>query len=550
MAYFNIGEFVIGRRCTHGVVRSDMLCIVRQSQRWSTQMSVEIVGGNRYYSNRKYSVRREEFDACSLDEYLKEYPNAKIDYSKDGLGHIREEDIDYHMNMHKTYDITAEEKESLVTEMMNYLKLCRYDDVTKNAAEKIIDEWVKNKGWIISLFKNHPNYNGRYQIVFDEDYQRKFDMHAVRNFSRWISINKEMVLEGNEVKITAFSLQEAAKHYQKCKDALSYFKDIAADLKTTDIKINGKNKTEFEDEYKYFKNIIDKYRMLSNQEKIYIDYGRAYDIKAYKIYRRLANLSDNLDEFKSSFISKENADKINKMFDVNAVAGQKLSRVINKIMTYTGLCNHSDYNKSFTAYADAVNPLKVTRHTILSVHPIDFLTMSNGNSWTSCHSVINRGQYHSGTMSYMLDRSSFVYYTVDKSFSGEDYHNQQKLVRCMFHMSNDKIVQGRVYPQATDVCEETYLEIRNIVRRVLASCLDISDDWTIKKGCSACDAETNSLGTHYKDYLYNSNCNISKIKRNDKFVSSKKIVIGRNPICLKCGEHHSRTSTMYCGYCR
>lgn len=62
--------------------------------------------------------------------------------------------------------------------------------------------------------------------------------------------------------------------------------------------------------------------------------------------------------------------------DIHAHKGQKMSRVVNKLLTYVGYNKLPDYNREFAKYADALNPLQITRHTVLSVNPLDYLTMS------------------------------------------------------------------------------------------------------------------------------------------------------------------------------
>ena len=146
--------------------------------------------------------------------------------------------------------------------------------------------------------------------------------------------------------------------------------------------------------------------------------------------------------YTSQYIDSELADELNKICpEVHAHDGQKTSRVINKLLAYIGVGKHPEYNREFAKYADALNPLKITRHTILSVNPLDYLTMSFGNSWASCHTIDKQnkrnmpnsyqGMYSSGTISYMLDSPSMVFYTVDASYDGNDFWHEPKINRQM-----------------------------------------------------------------------------------------------------------------------
>lgn len=84
---------------------------------------------------------------------------------------------------------------------------------------------------------------------------------------------------------------------------------------------------------------------------------------------------------------------------VTCSVGQKNSRIINAICKRYGLDKHPAYNARFAKLADALNPIQIKRTALLSVHPADFLEMSNRkNSWSSCH-CLNDGEYHAGTLS-------------------------------------------------------------------------------------------------------------------------------------------------------
>ena len=134
-------------------------------------------------------------------------------------------------------------------------------------------------------------------------------------------------------------------------------------------------------------------------------------------------------------LTSEQAEEINKVFPfAYAHTGQKANRVVNKIMKYLGYDKHPDYNKEYAKYADSMSPMTIKRHTILSLNPIDYLKMSFGNSWASCHTIDQKnkrdmpnsyqGAYCSGTISYMLDGTSMVFYTVDASYEGDEFYDE------------------------------------------------------------------------------------------------------------------------------
>jgi hypothetical protein len=254
-------------------------------------------------------------------------------------------------------------------------------------------------------------------------------------------------------------------------------------------------------------------------------------------------------------ISDELAQRIDKVLpQIHPHAGQKMSRVVNKICTYLNYSKHPDYNKEFAKFADGLNPLTIKRHTILSINPLDYLTMSFGNSWASCHTIDkeNRrgmpnsysGQYSSGTISYMLDGSSMVFYTVDTKYDSDDYWTQPKINRQMFHYGEDKLVQGRLYPQSNDDNDDGgYAQYRNIVQEIISIIFDFPNLWVLQKGCCASNKFIYSYGTHYRDYSHFDNCSLSKIKDKN---NDKCFIVGATPICIECGSRHEIEDNINC----
>lgn len=255
--------------------------------------------------------------------------------------------------------------------------------------------------------------------------------------------------------------------------------------------------------------------------------------------------------------------------DLRITEGQKTSKAVNKILTSLGVpekmgtyvdrrgVKKSYYEKAYADYSDAINPLKIIRHTVISCHPVDYLLMSNGNSWSSCHTINKNdrdsgysGMRCSGTLSYMLDRSSMVFYHVDASYSGDCLELEPKIIRQMFHYENGVLIQGRLYPQCNDGKNSLYKPTRAIMQKVLADCLELPNLWRKKGGTDICCKFVSSTGTHYPDWEYQSECNVSRIMDMIPEDDQRKVHIGHKPICLECGKEYSAQDYLYCGHCR
>lgn len=352
------------------------------------------------------------------------------------------------------------------------------------AIRKILDEWNTVKSPLLNAFALHPNYiPEQFCIAFDQDYERVINTHASNYFSGFLN---------------------------GCMER--YVDDIPEEIKSRR-------------EYSY--------QWLPDD-----------------LYAFLTSLS----RYAFRTISEDTCELLNRIIpEIHPHAGEKTSRVINRICTYLGYNKHPDYNKEFAKYADSLSPMIIKRHTILSLNPLDYLTMSFGNSWASCHTIDKHnkrgmpnnyeGVYSSGTISYMLDPSSFIFYTVDASYDGTEYWNQPKINRQMFHFGEHKLVQGRLYPQDNDSNTNEYTTYRQIVQQVIAQCFNMPNLWTVSKGTDNASRYIISRGTHYKDYTNYDNCTLS---RNKEYPNENNFLVGAAPICIECGYTHSTEDCINC----
>lgn len=307
-----------------------------------------------------------------------------------------------------------------------------------------------------------------------------------------------------------------------------------------------------------------------NEEKCYVAFdqnvkGQTDDKKIYQfldwvmdITYRTNGLSE-LRYYKEQLLDSEMAEMIKQSYpDIKGIAaGQKTSRAVNKICKLLGVDKRSNYEREYAKYSDAINPLDQVRHTILSVNPVDYLLSSNGNSWSSCHTLDKHnpngfsGCHCSGTMSYLLDGTTMVYYQVDKEYDGNDLEFEPKIIRQLFHYKDGVLVQGRLYPQCNDGQNSLYTPIRAQLQKIIADCLVAPNLWRKKGGASACSSVINSKGTHYRDYECQNECSVSRIVKMipKGRVDNRKMTVGHDIYCTKCGDWHHNESILLCGDC-
>ena len=379
--------------------------------------------------------------------------------------------------------LSTSERNYLLNSMQELL--VEYDyEYTTSALEDIIDEWARQKAGLIEAFKKHPNYlEGKFMIAFDADYERRIDANASWTFKHWLLNRAVIACEG-----------------------------------------------KFPPEV---------------QEKV--EYGNYLPQDIFDFFYYLANYAQRT-------VSESTATYLNNLFPTLRVhVGQKTSRVVNKICQYLGFDKVDGYNREFAKYADSLSPMVIKRHTILSINPLDYLTMSFGNSWASCHTIDKgnkrdmpnnySGCYSSGTISYMLDQVSMVFYTVDASYDGDEYWNEPKINRQMFHYGNDKLIQARLYPQDNDGDDTAYVPYRNIVQNIIATIFEFPNLWVLKKGTEEMSRCITHCGTNYPDYYYFSSCSVSRIKGTE---NEEKIMVGSKPICIECGDRHRTEDNINC----
>ena len=554
---FVLGDIIKGKKCNGcSITNSHSLLLVTRVNR--SEMTVVILQHNVGYIGQDFEVDNlsSKFERTTIEEFEREHPGyykmekARLDELLAQYPKVEETEEEKIAN---PYVLSDEMRRELLEEMRTLLVKYHYHP-TDEGLNRILDEWCKNKADLIRLFEKHPNYNGKFQIVFDCDFDRSIDRDAIDNFKRWLKSDKVRSVFINEVKLGVYSYRELRSICSRLYDLYSTFERNDS-IRT----INGKTYEEYFKEYLHFRNLKSRYE---DSRNIYCTSYHAYDRDSYNKYEKLDKISAILSYSSlNQLIDDTIKDYCRDYFpDAKIRKGQKTSRAINKLLCMLGFDKLPDYNKEFAKFADAINPLKIKRHTVISIHPIDYYTMSFGNSWSSCHTIDKRndrridgdhsyrGCNSSGTESYMLDRTSCVFYTVKAEYEGNNLELEDKINRCMFHYYDNRLLQGRVYPQSNDRGgNNLYKDIREIAQKVFADMLDVPNYWTNKSGTDICYEVTDSYGTHFKDYTNYESCNVSTLK--DDRTDHKFIIIGNDPICPSCGCIHSRTDNIECNEC-
>ena len=377
-----------------------------------------------------------------------------------------------------------------------------------SAIDIIFTEWYNQKQGLLSLLSKHPNWNPeRLMIHFEADYSRRLDTTTTKGFIYWIDNNFDSVVLD----------AESAQVWHKCYDFMLSYCSTETYLPEINDKTFGK----------------------------YDEYGR------YVSYT--VNPLDELNTL---------------LPELHARTGQKNTKIVGKICSHFGIdkikkygtaIDHEtgevkenvlidSYDRQFAKFCDALSPIKVTRHTCISLNPVDYLLMSNGNSWRSCHYIgddaSDSGCYSSGTISYMLDQHSIIFYTVDADFNGVCIESAPKISRQVFGYNDFQLLQSRLYPQNNDIgARDTYTDIRNIMQKVVADCLAAPNRWIKKRVQNV----VHGYGaTCYPDWDCQSNLCSTSILRGKENDDLEPIELGATPICIECGYTHNCEESINC----
>jgi hypothetical protein len=212
--------------------------------------------------------------------------------------------------------------------------------------------------------------------------------------------------------------------------------------------------------------------------------------------------------------------------------GMKVSRAM-KLFVY----DKQTLNKIQIKYSQIINTSSITGRMGLSIHPMDFLTMStNNNNWRSCMAL--DGEYSVGTVSYALDPFTFMVYlksdTDNVQLEGvpQGIKWNSKKWRCLFYFDTEYkvITASKQYPYTSPALLQEAMEM--IIKEFHL------ENWEIKILDSLYDENiiVGSKGLIYNDLLHiNKKYNIIIDKEK---LSEYKVEPGEEITCPQCGEAH------------
>lgn len=188
--------------------------------------------------------------------------------------------------------------------------------------------------------------------------------------------------------------------------------------------------------------------------------------------------------------------------------GTKFMKVLRSIAKEYDILD--EYEKYRIDHSKLLNEKTISGTLCLSIHPLDYMTMSdNAHNWTSCMSW-RSGEYRVGTLEMMNSPMVIVAYlksdNKDFEFIARDRTNKwnSKRWRELIILNEDIVINNKSYPYQSD----------NLTKEVLSWIKDLAKeklDWDFKPNCAQLN-EDMCLGDisirPYSNLMYNDfDCN-------------------------------------------
>ena len=483
------------------------------------------------------------------------------------------------------YYVSSEIKEKLINDMVALFKEYHHY-ATYEGCEMMVNEWLKNKSKLMETLSKHPKWNAEnLRIEFTEDYERGFDSEAISSFKTWV-VDKydDVVLKPKAIKIEGRTYSELVAEYENTVEAYRkvewlYERSYVTGLSYTD-KVGDMNYFDWKMKLHEIKNLYN-YANRRSGKDFECMMGEFYPCEVARAKLRLIDFLRYLaNQCHTPKIDESVVEYAKEWYpDIRIGAGSTVMKLIRRVLSLpefkelnewsetttrewidenTGECHTREkvisLESQLAVLGDKISPLRITRHTLVSVNPLDYLTMSFGHKWASCQTIDcenvrgtqnhYHGEYCTGTISYMCDASTVVFYTVDSTYDGTAYETQDKMQRCLFYISEngDVVVQSRVYPDGRDGGDASLAsQYRAVMQQVISDAFEKPNYWLVRKGTSYCEEYiyTDRDATHYRDYECYSDCNVSL--RQNVSLDGIKIYVGHAPIDPENGEEHSET---------
>ena len=264
------------------------------------------------------------------------------------------------------------------------------------------------------------------------------------------------------------SIETVLGYWNKAKRTL--FRALGRNLRAeVPIKIEANEDMYFFSLSKIYKepllmyNYLYEYGAFDNSEFV-LSFGRyLYDMPEFMVEEDNVEFVEELISYPSIYkgiVLQDGTVKIGEK-SIAIPRGMKVMKAIRKVMMFSGY----DRLDLFETWRNQISNLSTSRsidcNLVFSIHPMDFLTMSDNDSgWSSCMSWKDGGGYSAGVLEMLNSNMAVVAYLKSKSkdytFNGHALPNMTW--RSLVFVSKDLILMDKSYPYYNEKLSQKALQ--------------------------------------------------------------------------------------------
>ena len=407
------------------------------------------------------------------------------------------------------------------------------------AIDAIFHQWQKMKTPLFELLRTSKYWNkDELRIELPVEIKRQANTEVQRDFIQWCRDRLYHIFRQKyEIRTQFFTYEELRNMRSRLEDRMystekgNEYNAIVEDYNRIDKKIRELQANDIT--YYYDPDDYDARFWIST--KVNAKLHEAMDTLACLTYD-LSTIDEKYIEINDGFIYTE----------IKPVVGQKITRFALKVCKELGLdkvkvpiekrwtdengVEHSrikdeGFEYQFARYTDSIIEKVFDDTLMISINPIDYWSMSDGTSWSSCYRL--GGEYCAGTTSYLLDGTTMIVYTENE----DDRLVKNK--RAVFCYGEDKLFMNRLYPDGRDGgFKSLRYQWGDAVRSHILELLGKNKD-DFEKICV--DDYYYWDGRGYNDFYHASETEAWML---GGAANENNIMIATMPICIESGEYY------------
>lgn len=251
--------------------------------------------------------------------------------------------------------------------------------------------------------------------------------------------------------------------------------------------------------------------------------------------------------------------------------GEKTIKLIGKLVKKSKFPNMTAFEEWRNQMSDITTSINMKAKLVISIHPLDFLSLSDNNSsWDSCYRLLGGGMHKEATITHMNSNCAVVAYIESKTpFEVAGHRIPNKNFRQLFYVHKDIICGGRSYPFGDDHLTKQIIDIlqelvyNNLKWKYQYSYQEYKDMLPINSNSDIVNPRGRSwyipdYGNHIYLYLGHKSGYNDIIEHKDEdfycvrnWVPNNKYIKVTGPLtCVKCGRQHGavdyNASTLIC----